>query len=209
MIIGVPKEVKADEYRVGLLPVGAHLLTADGHTVLVEKDAGLGSGFADKDYGGAGAEIVATGSEVYSRAELILKVKEPQVSELGNLRPGQILFCFFHFAASRELTAACLKSGVTAVAYETLEDARGRLPLLTPMSEIAGKMSVQEGAKFLKNRWAGEEYCWVASPALRRKRPGPRRRRRRQQRRTHRRRHRRKCHHHGYRPQPPSLSSTK
>ena len=155
MIIGVPKEVKSDEYRVGLLPVGTQLLIHDGHTVIVEKDAGLESGYPDADYVREGAIIVATPAEVYGRAELIIKVKEPQESELPLLRENQILFTYFHFASSRELTAACLKSGISAVAYETLEDARGQLPLLTPMSEVAGKMSVQEGAKCLEKHRKG------------------------------------------------------
>jgi alanine dehydrogenase len=155
MIIGVPKEVKADEYRVALLPVGAELLTQDGHAVLIEKDAGSSSGFEDRRYAQAGAEIVATTDEVYARADLIVKVKEPQPAEIARLREGQILFCYFHFAASRELTVGCLEAGITAVAYETLRDPQGRLPLLTPMSEIAGRMSIQEGAKYLERPMRG------------------------------------------------------
>jgi alanine dehydrogenase len=155
MIIGVPKEIKADEYRVGLLPVGAELLTRDGHKVLVERGAGLGCGYDDRSYSSVGAEIAGSAAEIYSRAEMIVKVKEPQAEEIKILRDGQIVFCFFHFAASRELTVECLKSGITAVAYETLEDSQGRLPLLTPMSEIAGKMSVQEGAKYLERPMMG------------------------------------------------------
>jgi len=155
MIIGVPKEIKADEYRVAILPVGAELLTKDGHKVLVEKGAGLGSGYDDQNYAAAGAKIVETAEEIYQRAEMIVKVKEPQPNEIEKLRKGQIVFCYFHFAASRELTEGCLKTGITAVAYETLEDNRGRLPLLTPMSEIAGKMSVQEGAKYLERPMMG------------------------------------------------------
>jgi len=121
MIIGVPKEIKTDEYRVGLLPVGAELLDRDGHTVLVEKEAGLGSGFSDRQYSAAGAEIVQTAEEIYSRAEMIVKVKEPQPDEMMLLGEGQIVFCYFHFAASREVTVGCLETGITAVAYETLE----------------------------------------------------------------------------------------
>ena len=155
MIIGVPKEVKSDEYRVGLLPVGAQLLIKDGHTVIVEKNAGLESGYPDADYFREGAKIVETAAEVYAKAELIVKVKEPQASEFPLLRENQILFTYFHFASSRALTAACLKSGISAVAYETLVDANGQLPLLTPMSEVAGKMSVQEGAKCLEKHRKG------------------------------------------------------
>jgi len=155
MIIGVPKETKADEYRVAMLPVGAQLLAQDGHTVLIEHDAGLASGFDDKEYLDAGAQIAQTADDIYARAELVVKVKEPQPPEIARFRKGQIVFCFFHFAASRQLTEGCLNTGITAVAYETLRDPNGRLPLLTPMSEIAGKMSVQEGAKYLEKPMMG------------------------------------------------------
>ncbi len=155
MIIGVPKEIKADEYRVAVLPVGAELLTKDGHTVLIEKGAGLGSGYDDQNYTAAGAEIVGSADEIFRRAEMVVKVKEPQSREIAKLKEGQIVLCYFHFAASRELTEGCLKAGITAVAYETLEDNHGRLPLLIPMSEIAGKMSVQEGAKYLERPMMG------------------------------------------------------
>ena len=155
MIIGVPREIKANEHRVALLPVGAQLLTEDGHVVLVQKGAGLGAGFADKDYAAAGAKIVNTADEVYKRGDMVVKVKEPLPPEIRKLRPGQVLFCYFHFAAARELTEGCLKSGVTSVAYETLFDSQGRLPLLTPMSEVAGKMSIQAGARCLEKQAGG------------------------------------------------------
>jgi alanine dehydrogenase len=155
MIIGIPKEIKTDEYRIAMLPVGAQLLVSDGHTVLVEKSAGLGSGFKDEQYSKAGAKIVETAADIYSQAEMIVKVKEPQSPEIEILRQGQTLFCYFHFAASRELTVGCLDAGITAIAYETLRDAQGRLPLLTPMSEVAGKMSVHEGAKYLERPMMG------------------------------------------------------
>ncbi|MDI6775364.1 MAG: alanine dehydrogenase [Verrucomicrobiota bacterium] len=155
MIIGVPREIKANEHRVAMLPVGAQLLREDGHTVLVQKGAGLGAGFADRDYVAAGAQIAPTAAGIYRRAEMIVKVKEPLPAEIRKLRRSQILFCYFHFAASRELTAACLKSGVASVAYETLFDAQGRLPLLTPMSEVAGKMSIQAGARCLEKQMDG------------------------------------------------------
>jgi len=155
MIIGVPREIKPDEYRIAMLPVGTHLLTRDGHTVLIQKGAGLGSGFEDQAYLDAGAELVNDAETIYERAELVVKVKEPLESEISLLRAGQTLFCYFHFAASRELTEGCLKAGIAAVAYETLEDERGRLPLLTPMSEVAGKMSIQEGAKYLERPMMG------------------------------------------------------
>ncbi len=155
MIIGTPREVKADEYRVGLLPVGAELLVHDGHTVLIESGAGTGSGFDDDAYRAAGAEIVPSAADVYNRSEMLVKVKEPQSAEIKMLRKGQVVFTYFHFAASRELTEGCLKSGITAVAYESLTDRSGRLPLLTPMSEVAGKMAVQEGAKYLERPTMG------------------------------------------------------
>lgn len=166
MIVGVPKEVKKDEYRVALLPVGAELLTGDGHTVLFEKEAGSSSGFGDQAYASVGATIVETAEEIYARAEMVVKVKEPQPAEIAQLRAGQIAFCYFHFAASRELAVACLQTGVTAVAYETLQDAHGRLPLLTPMSEIAGRMSIQEGAKYLERPMMGQGILLGGVPGV-------------------------------------------
>ncbi len=166
MIVGVPKEVKKDEYRVALLPVGAELLARDGHTVLVEKEAGLSSGFDDRKYDAVGAEIVETPEEILACADMIVKVKEPQPPEISRLREGQILFCYFHFAASRELTAGCLDAGITAVAYETLTDSSGRLPLLTPMSEIAGRMSIQEGAKYLERPMMGQGILLGGVPGV-------------------------------------------
>ena len=155
MIVGVPRETKDDEYRIAVLPVGVELLARDGHTVLVEAGAGLGSGYEDAAYATAGAELVAGPQEIYARAGVVVKVKEPQPAEWTLLRPGQAVFCYFHFAASRDLTVGCLKAGITAVAYETLADDAGRLPLLTPMSEVAGKMSIQEGAKHLEKPMHG------------------------------------------------------
>lgn len=166
MIVGVPKEIKQDEYRVGLLPVGAELLTRDGHTVLIEREAGLNSGFDDRQYASVGARIVETAEEVYDRAEMIVKVKEPQPPELARLRSGRIVFCYFHFAASRDLTVGCLATGITAVAYETLQDPQGRLPLLTPMSEIAGRMSIQEGAKCLERPMGGRGVLLGGVPGV-------------------------------------------
>ena len=166
MIVGAPKEVKKDEYRVALLPVGADLLGKDGHTVLIEKEAGLATGFDDQRYRAAGAEIVETADEIYARAEMIVKVKEPQPPEIARLREDQIVFCYFHFAASRELTVRCLDAGITAIAYETLADARGRLPLLTPMSEIAGRMSIQEGAKYLERPMMGQGILLGGVPGV-------------------------------------------
>jgi len=148
MIIGVPKEIKEQEQRVGLLPSVTKELTRHGHSVLVEMDAGLGSGYPDQDYVKAGAEIVEQAKEVFARADMIVKVKEPLKAEFPLLRRGQILFTYLHLAASKSLTEALLKSGVTAVAYETIQ-VDHRLPLLEPMSEIAGRMSVVMGANFL------------------------------------------------------------
>lgn len=166
MIIGVPQEIKHDEYRVALLPVGVEELVRAGHTVLVESGAGLGSGLADHEYLAQGAELAAGAGEVFARADLILKVKEPQPSEYALLRPGQIVFTYFHFAASRELTEAMRESGATCVAYETLRDSRGRLPLLTPMSEVAGRMSIQEGAKYLERPQMGRGILLGGVPGV-------------------------------------------
>jgi alanine dehydrogenase len=148
MIIGVPKEIKEQEQRVALLPSGTTQLTKHGHSVLVETNAGLGSGYPDQDYVKAGAEIVEQAKEVFARADMIVKVKEPLKAEFPLLRKGQILFTYLHLAASKSLTEALLKSGVTGVAYETIQ-VDHRLPLLEPMSEIAGRMSVVMGANFL------------------------------------------------------------
>ena len=165
MIIGVPQEIKDDEYRVAMLPVGVEELVNRGHRVLVQAGAGLGSGLADHDYLRHGAEI-GTGEQVFAEADLVVKVKEPQPSEWPLLRPGQTLFTYFHFAASRELTEAMVDSQATCVAYETLEDSRGRLPLLTPMSEVAGRMSVQEGAKYLERPQMGRGILLGGVPGV-------------------------------------------
>jgi alanine dehydrogenase len=148
MIIGVPKEIKEQEQRVALLPSATNQLTKHSHSVLVERNAGLGTGYPDEDYVKAGAEIVEEAKEVFARADMIVKVKEPLKAEFPLLRRGQILFTYLHLAASKPLTEALLKSGVTGVAYETIQ-VDHRLPLLEPMSEIAGRMSVVMGANFL------------------------------------------------------------
>ena len=156
MIIGVPKEIKDHEYRVALLPSAAYLLIQGGHRVLVQAGAGTGAGYPDADYRQAGATVVESPQEVFEAVDLIVKVKEPQASEIPLLRKGQILFTYLHLAASRPLTEALMKSGVTAIAYETIEVNR-RLPLLEPMSEIAGRMSVLVGGYYLAkhNRGSG------------------------------------------------------
>jgi alanine dehydrogenase len=166
MRVGVPKEIKADEYRVGMMPVGVELLARSGHEVMVEKGAGVGSGFADEDYVAAGGRIVGTHEEVISSADMIVKVKEPQTSEIALFRSGQIVFTYFHFAASVELTRGCIESGIVAIAYETIKDKRGTLPLLTPMSEIAGKMSIQEGAKYLEKPMMGRGILLGGVPGV-------------------------------------------
>jgi alanine dehydrogenase len=166
MIVGVPKEIKRDEYRVAILPVGVEELVRAGHQVLVEHGAGLGSGLTDEAYRTQGAEMVPQAAEVYARAEMILKVKEPLPAEWPLLRAGQVVFTYFHFAADRALTEAVLASGATAAAYETLRDDQGRLPLLTPMSEVAGRMSIQEGAKYLERPQMGRGILLGGVPGV-------------------------------------------
>ncbi len=166
MIIGVPRETKRHEYRVGMLPVGVEELRRGGHTVLVESGAGLGSGIADEDYAEMGAELVEGAARVYGEAELVVKVKEPQAAELPQLRPGQLVFTYFHFASDRALTEAVIGSGATAITYETLRDASGKLPLLTPMSEVAGRMSIQEGAKCLERPEGGRGILLGGVPGV-------------------------------------------
>jgi len=166
MIVGVPKEVKEDEYRVAMLPVGVEELVSRGHQVLFQRQAGVGSGLADDDYEQAGAELCETGEEIFKRADLIVKVKEPMVSEWPYIRPGQALFTYFHFAADRNLTEAMLHSGASCLAYETLRDSQGRLSLLTPMSEVAGRMSVQEGAKYLEKPQMGRGILLGGVPGV-------------------------------------------
>lgn len=166
MRIGVPKEIKADEYRVALMPVGAELLAKAGHEVFIESQAGVGSGFGDDDYRAVGATILPEHEEVFKQAELLIKVKEPQPSEIGLFRPGQIVFTYFHFAASPELTQSCLEAGITAIAYETIRDKAGRLPCLTPMSEIAGKLAPQEGGKYLEKPMMGRGILLGGVPGV-------------------------------------------
>lgn len=165
MVIGIPREIKAQENRVSLLPSGAYQLAQRGHTVLVEECAGVGSGYSDEDYTRAGAEIVPTHAEVFERAEMIVKVKEPLPEEYGLLRRGQTLFTYLHLAASKPLTEALASSGVTAIAYETVEVNR-RLPLLEPMSEIAGRMSVTMGAYFLAKHTGGKGVLLGGVPGV-------------------------------------------
>src|ERR1043166_187249 len=150
MVIGVPKEIKTNENRVALVPAGAELFVANGHGVVVEKGAGQGSGFTDEQYVAAGAAILDSARLGWARAEMVMKVKEPIESEWPRMRPGQVIYTYFHFAAAEDLTRAVIASGAIAIAYETVQLANGELPLLTPMSEGAGRMAVQEGAKYLE-----------------------------------------------------------
>jgi len=166
MIVGVPKEVKSHEYRVALLPSGVDELVRQGHVVLVQKGAGVGSGLLDSDYEAQGAVLVDGPERVWGEAELIVKVKEPQPEEWPQIRSGQNVFTYFHFAADEALTKNILASGCSAIAYETLEDAQGRLPLLTPMSEVAGRMSIQEGAKYLERPQEGRGILLGGVPGV-------------------------------------------
>jgi len=166
MIVGVPHEIKQDEYRVAMLPVGVEELTRAGHRVLVERGAGLGSGISDDNYRENGAEIVEKATDVFAQADLVVKVKEPQPQEFPLLRRGQVLFTYFHFAASESLTRSVLATGVTAAAYETLRGRSGDLPCLTPMSEVAGRMSLQEGAKYLERPQEGRGILLGGVPGV-------------------------------------------
>jgi alanine dehydrogenase len=165
MIIGVPKEIKPQEHRVGLIPSTASTLTRRGHTVLVQKNAGVGSGYPDETYVAVGAQIIDTAKKVYEQADMIVKVKEPLKAEYGLLRKGQILFTYLHLAASKPLTDALLKSGVTGVAYETIQ-VGNKLPLLEPMSEIAGRMSVVMGAYYLAKHNGGNGVLLGGVPGV-------------------------------------------
>jgi alanine dehydrogenase len=166
MRVGAPKEVKREEYRVSLTPAGVETLTQFGHQVMVERGAGLASGFTDDFYEAAGAELVDGPDDIWARSELILKVKEPIEPEWPRMRGGQVIFTYFHFAASEALTRAVLDSGAVAIAYETVELPSGELPLLTPMSEVAGRMSVQEGAKYLLRHSGGSGVLLSGVPGV-------------------------------------------
>ncbi|MDI6401264.1 alanine dehydrogenase [Balneolaceae bacterium ANBcel3] len=167
MIIGVPREVKLHENRVAVIPSGVLTLKKRGHRVLMEKDAGTGSGFSDEQYRKCGAEIVPEAKEVWANAELIVKVKEPVPQEYPLMREGQTLFTFFHFAASESLTRAVIESGCVALAYETVEKPDRSLPLLIPMSEVAGKMATQQGARFLEKPQGGKGVMLGGIPGVR------------------------------------------
>ena len=166
MIIGIPKEIKNNENRVSLTPAGAKELIAHGHTVYVQHTAGENSGFPDEAYVAAGATILPSIEDVYAIAEMIIKVKEPIKPEYKLVRKGQLLFTYFHFACDRELTDAMLESGATCLAYETVVDRNGGLPLLIPMSEVAGRMSAQEGARFLEKPQGGRGVLLGGVPGV-------------------------------------------
>lgn len=166
MKIGIPKEIKTNENRISLVPAGAEALIAAGHEVFVEQGAGIGSGFADGQYTAVGASLLPDADKVWAVADLVVKVKEPIEAEWHRIRPGQILFTYFHFAADQRLTRAHLDSGAVCVAYETVELPNRELPLLTPMSEVAGRMAVQEGAKYLEKLHGGRGLLLGGVPGV-------------------------------------------
>lgn len=166
MIVGILKEIKSEENRVCMTPAGVEVMTAHGHHVIVEKSAGIGSGFSDKDYLKSGAEIVNEPKEVFERAEMVMHVKEPLPSEYDLLREGQILFTYLHLAAAEELTHALIKSKSICIAYETVQKADRSLPLLTPMSEVAGRMAIQQGAKYLEMAQGGHGVLLGGVPGV-------------------------------------------
>src|SRR5688500_5897341 len=166
MQIGVPKEIKTNENRVALVPGGAEALVNDGHTVFVERGAGEGSGFPDVEYEKVGAKVLDSADEVWQRADMIMKVKEPIAVEYPRMREGQVMFTYFHFAADEKLTRAVIDSGAVAIAYETVQLPTGELPLLTPMSEVAGRMAVQQGAKYLEKYFGGRGMLLGGVPGV-------------------------------------------
>jgi len=165
-MVGVLKEIKTEENRVSMTPAGVEVMTGKGHRVLVESLAGVGSGFSDQNYQSAGGEIVATPAEIFARAQLVMHVKEPQPSEYGLIRAGQVVFTYFHFAASEQLTLAMVKTGAVAIAYETITDPDGTLPLLTPMSEVAGRMAAQQAAKYSERAQGGRGILLGGVPGV-------------------------------------------
>jgi alanine dehydrogenase len=166
LLIGVPKELKDNEYRVGLTPSGVGALIEKGHEVIIETTAGEGSGFSDEAFKKAGASIIRSGSEVYIAAEMIVKVKEPIQREYPFLKFGQIVFTFFHLAADRAIFEAAKRSAITAVAYETIEDENGKVPILEPMSEVAGRLSVQIGSNYLLKQLGGRGVLLSGVPGV-------------------------------------------
>ena len=166
MIVGILKEIKAEENRVSMTPAGAEVMKHNGHEVLVEKAAGSGSGFSDASYGEIGAEVVGTAKEIYDRADMVMHVKEPLPSEYDLIRTDQIVFTYLHLAAAKELTQALIKSGSINIAYETIQKEDGSLPLLIPMSEVAGRMAIQQGAKYLEMEHGGHGILLGGVPGV-------------------------------------------
>jgi alanine dehydrogenase len=166
MIVGVLKEIKTEENRVCMTPAGVEILRQNGHTVFVEKNAGRGSGFNNKAYSDAGAEIIDTPEEIFKRAKMVMHVKEPLPAEYDLIRKDQIIFTYLHLAAAEELTRVLIKSGSISIAYETIQKADGSLPLLTPMSEVAGRMAIQQGAKYLEMAQGGHGILLGGVPGV-------------------------------------------
>jgi len=166
MIVGILKEIKVEENRVSMTPAGVEIMRQNGHTVLVEENAGTGSGLMDAEYIGAGAEIVDTPKEIFQRAEMVMHVKEPQPSEYQLIREDQIVFTYLHLAAAEQLTRVLIKTGSIDIAYETIQKADGSLPLLTPMSEVAGRMAIQQGAKYLEMAQGGDGVLLGGVPGV-------------------------------------------
>lgn len=166
MIVGIPKEIKPEENRVAMTPAGVEVMQQNGHTILVEKDAAIGSGFDDEAYIQAGAEIVAAPAEIFARAEMVMHVKEPLPSEYDLIRENQIIFTYLHLAAAEELTHTLIRRGSVNIAYETIQKADGSLPLLTPMSEVAGRMAIQQGAKYLEMTQGGHGVLLGGVPGV-------------------------------------------
>jgi alanine dehydrogenase len=166
MIVGILKEIKSQEHRVSMTPAGVEVMRHHGHVVLVEKDAGASSGFSDEAYGKAGAELIAAAADIYARAEMVMHVKEPLAQEYPLIRPGQIVFTYLHLAANEPLTRALIKSGSVNIAYETIQKSDRSLPLLTPMSEVAGRMAIQEGAKYLEMAQGGGGILLAGVPGV-------------------------------------------
>ena len=166
MIVGVPKEIKPGENRIAMVPAGAEALVRNGHKVLIEKGAGLGSGFEDEAYSKVGATIIASADKVWTQADMVVKVKEPIAVEYPRIKDSHVIFTYFHFAASEELTLALRDSGAVSIAYETVQLSTGELPLLTPMSEVAGRMAIQEGAKYLEKNFGGRGILLGGVPGV-------------------------------------------
>jgi len=166
MIIGILKEIKTEEYRVSMTPAGAEIMKSHGHTILVEKNAGVGSGFEDRAYTDAGARIIKTAKEIYGRSDMVMHVKEPQPVEYPMIRKDQIIFTYLHLAANEALTRAMIRTKSIDIAYETIQKADGSLPLLIPMSEVAGRMAIQEGAKYLEMEYGGKGVLLGGVPGV-------------------------------------------